>query len=54
MTNAEKIRRMSDEELGVLLAEVETGVYVKACNRDIYDHWLAWLKSPADKEGGDA
>lgn len=47
LTNADRIRAMSDEELARELCEVETGV--KTYGMGVYSHWLDWLKSPVEE-----
>lgn len=54
LTNADRIRNMTDEELATFLGDVdccnpnhcEPGMYCGRC-------WLDWLKAPADEHGGD-
>lgn len=47
MTNADRIRTMTDEELANVMASVETGV--NTYGDDVYSHWLSWLKSPVEE-----
>ena len=50
MTNADRIRAMTDEEL----AEYLTDICYELWNLFLEDPkkvWLDWLKKPADKEG---
>jgi hypothetical protein len=57
LTNADRIRSMTDEELAMFfqhIADCETCfVYKNECGREGYpcnQRFLEWLKSPADKE----
>lgn len=55
MTNADRIRNMTDEELAKLLS---TGTFICEGRKDICENMpgceecrLAWLKAPAESEG---
>ncbi len=56
ITNADRIRAMTDEELANLLS---TGTFICdkvkdewcAYDPDCYECCLAWLRSPAEREG---
>lgn len=51
MTNADRIRSMSDEELAVLLKKVkEDYQWIDQTYPDCEDYiaWLEWLQSPAE------
>ena len=50
MTNADRTRSMTDEELANALASAETGV--NTYGDDVYSHWLSWLKAPVEVDNG--
>lgn len=50
MTNADRIRAMSDEELGVFLAEWAEKPW--AWKRDSEGECLAWLREPVKNDDG--
>lgn len=58
MTNADKIRSMSDEELARRIATKTACmgcIFSEECNRRAWDRlcedvWLDWLKSPVEEE----
>jgi chromosome condensin MukBEF complex kleisin-like MukF subunit len=53
LSNADKIRRMRDEELAVFLANVDGDFppHVERCSIDLSAHyWLEWLKQEATEE----
>lgn len=65
MTNADRIRRMSDGELALFIAKARTGILravaralnypgelVRDCDlEDVTDEWLNWLKKEAASDG---
>ena len=50
VTNADRIRAMTDEELAEYLDEVRHDLW-QLFVKDPQKMWLDWLKSPADKDG---
>ena len=52
MTNADRIRRMSDEELAKMLNDgCPPGRSYIRCGRDnCIDCWLGWLRQPAEED----
>ena len=50
MTNADRIRSLSDEEFSCFLAIVEDRKAGKTIFDDTSDFWLEWLKQPAEGE----
>jgi hypothetical protein len=60
MTNGDRIRHMTDEELAEILcfADCETGNTVcpaidnRHCNGDCCGHFLRWLKKEVDEDAG--
>lgn len=62
MTNADRIRAMSDEELALALMEACIGREICAgcpaqecspkCPGESYDAWVKWLKQPAEDHNG--
>lgn len=50
LTNADKIRAMSDEELSCFLALAENRKTGKTIFDDTSDLWLKWLKQPAKED----
>ena len=46
VTNADRIRSMTDEELAEFMRSVCDTWYI-----DANQNWLSWLKSPAEKDG---
>ena len=63
LSNADKIRSMTDEKLAAYISDVQNGMiagkekpgFCDICESttfvDCKDCWLDWLKSPADKDG---
>ena len=58
MTNADRIRAMSDEELAELIdRETDSCAPTGDCekmSRDCKDCWLEWLQQPAEEDDHDA
>ena len=69
MTNADRIRSMSDHELAVFLSEKyaaesiyrvreqghePTATQIKALHEGLYMTWLRWLRQPAEVDNGQA
>ena len=50
MTNADRIRAMSDEELADYFAEVGSEVNNGTIYSDRPEDWFEWLKQPAEEE----
>ena len=51
MTNADRIRSMSDEDLAEKYATVDAcpgKEYERRCNNKCFGCWLEWLKSPVE------
>jgi hypothetical protein len=45
VTNADRLRAMSDEELAEELSGIETGV--ETYGKGVFSHWLDWLRQEA-------
>lgn len=51
ITNADRIRDMSDEELARYMAELIDNIDSQTCcYSNIPDEWLSWLQQPAEVE----
>lgn len=55
ITNGDRLRQMSNEELAVLLNQVDYNIQEAFHGRrdlfsSCYDMWLAWLNAPAESE----
>ena len=50
ITNAERIRAMSDEELADFITSQNRGICTDICREMYYQSNLEWLKQPAEVE----
>ena len=49
MTNADRIRAMSDDELAMFMDGSDCPPEEK-CTESCYECWLSWLRQPAEEE----
>ena len=54
LTNADRIRAMSDEELADFITSQNRGICTDICREMHYQSNLEWLKQPAEVDNGQA
>jgi ribosomal protein L29 len=51
LTNADRLRAMSDEELAEYLSKVQGDIF--RCEMRLTHQWIDWLRSPAEVKSAD-